>query len=252
MIILATTMLLGLALASTFSLDLASLEEEPDNSDRYSGTPEDDAFTARDGNALMIGQDGDDTLIGGSGNDWLIGADGKDELHGGTGQDVLVGGAGADYMLAGDGSDFVEAANIVDMNALESSAEAAQNFQDIHFHYDYSNTDDEGDTIDTGAGDDTIILGEADSLTSGEGSDEIVIGDWITKGLAAEVLDFDSDEDVLVVAYLQDKDAPDVELSYNEAKTVAELRADGFLMAKLHTTNGQVSLSNIRLAAYTA
>ncbi|MGN7127666.1 cadherin-like domain-containing protein [Methylorubrum thiocyanatum] len=114
------------------------------------GEAGDDLLDGGEGRDILDGGDGDDLLLGGEGNDSLYGAAGADDLSGGAGADVLVGeagddrlqgGEGADILLDGAGRDLVlcEAGDDVIILALDGAA----------------------DTVDGGAGRDTLDLSAA-------------------------------------------------------------------------------------------
>lgn len=248
--LIALSMLMGLVLASSLGLAAETAEEGSSASEKFAGTDQDDYFDAKDGNDLLIGQGGNDTLSGGNGNDWLVGAAGDDILDGGAGSDVIIGGKGADTLIGGAGNDFIEAANIVDTPRLEASLAQTSSFRDIAFGYDLPNTSDAGDKIESGTGNDTIVLGADDTLTSGSGADEISIGDWITNNAAATILDFDSEEDVLVFTYQKSTGLPKIDITRDEDEDVTEIRANGYLVAKLHKVQGFATSDNLRFASY--
>lgn len=136
------------------------------------GHPDDD---------LMVGGDGDDTLHGGTGDDSLIGGAGDDALHGYLGDDTLIGGAGEDTLFGGWGDDIVIGSEPADESA-------------------------ERDYLNGGHGDDTIVAGPGDIVTAGEGADMVAAAGWDTPAgdaghPAARFLDFDADEDTIVVFY---------------------------------------------------
>jgi len=87
------------------------------------GTARNDTLRGLGGNDLLRGLGGADTLVGGPGNDRLLGGDGVDRLVGGSGHDRFAGGAGNDRIEARDG---------------------------------------ERDTVDCGAGRDTVIADKLD------------------------------------------------------------------------------------------
>ena len=86
----------------------------------------------------IVGGFGTDALRAGAANDLLVGDQGNDTLDSGAGDDDLRGGEGADTVRAGDGNDKVSAADGV------------------------------ADTVDCGAGEDTVTADKADQLTGCE------------------------------------------------------------------------------------
>jgi Ca2+-binding RTX toxin-like protein/subtilisin family serine protease len=95
--------------------------------------------------ATLIGTEAADVLIGGAGNDSLVGSHGEDTLLGGDGSDRLFGG----WRMEGDFLDFGGGDDIVD--ALLQVGR---------------------DTIDAGAGNDTLLLGDYAWTVE-------ISGDWI-------------------------------------------------------------------------
>lgn len=156
----------------------------------------------------LNGGDGDDALYGSDDNDSLIGGNGNDTLNGGAGNDTLAGGSGNDYFvvesdgdvvieLAGGGIDTVEVtgsniaaytlgANIENgyfgyasgvANNLAITGNALNN--EIYA----SLSSDVIQTINTGAGNDTIYLNLSSAsatIDGGTGKDvlEVTIGDF--------------------------------------------------------------------------
>jgi Ca2+-binding RTX toxin-like protein len=102
------------------------------------------AFSAN-AQATLIGTEAADVLIGGAGNDSLVGSHGEDTLLGGDGSDRLFGGwrMEGDFLNFGGGDDIVDA-------LLQVGC----------------------DTIDAGAGNDTLLLGDYAWTVE-------ISGDWI-------------------------------------------------------------------------
>jgi Tol biopolymer transport system component len=96
-----------------------------DAPDAITGTAKNDVINGGAGNDKLSGGAGNDKLSGGAGNDLVDGGKGNDQLTGGTGVDKLVGGAGNDKLNAADGKK---------------------------------------DTVDCGAGKDTVTADKADKL----------------------------------------------------------------------------------------
>ncbi|WP_146204181.1 VWA domain-containing protein, partial [Prosthecochloris marina] len=84
----------------------------------------------------IIGTDGNDTLNGGPYSDYIKGRDGNDTIYGNDGNDMLIGGDGTDILWGGEGDDIL--------------------------------VFDTADTIDGGAGTDTLFVkaGESVDFTS--------------------------------------------------------------------------------------
>ena len=74
-----------------------------DHDDEITGSRGSDSLDGGKGNDVLNGGAGNDKLSGGAGNDTLNGGAGKDTLNGGKGVDKLNGGAGADKIVANDG-----------------------------------------------------------------------------------------------------------------------------------------------------
>lgn len=223
-----------------------------DGSDGLTGSDGDDTLAGGGGNDLLLGKDGNDTLSGDGGSDWLIGSDGDDDLIGGAGDDVLIGGAGHDQIDAGEGDDFVEAANVVDEQRLESSAATATGLSDIDFVYGLPGTSDQGDVVDLGPGDDTVVGGDSDTLTGGAGADEFALGDWIKAGNPAEITDFDSAEDLLSIAFAEGDPLPEMEVRTDTLTGAKTVYADGKPIAVLSGASPEFSLRNVAITRYAA
>jgi Ca2+-binding RTX toxin-like protein len=111
--------------------------------DALLGTPMGDKLTGAGGTDSLFGAAGDDCLTGDAGDDWLSGGDGADDLRGGAGDDLVYGGAGNDQIDAGKGRDVVKAGTGNDtIKAKDRKAE----------------------TIDCGAGKDTVTADKTDKL----------------------------------------------------------------------------------------
>ncbi|WP_158259380.1 calcium-binding protein [Hasllibacter halocynthiae] len=197
--------------------------------DRLQGGAGDDVLDGWDGDDLLVGGeggdalsghfgadgldggDGDDRLIGGQGDDRLDGGSGADVLHGSDGNDVLIGGGGSDVLHGGRGSD------VLDGVRGEGAAAAAE------------------DDLNAGQGDDTLRLGAGDHGYGDRGQDDFVLGRWIEGGASAEILDFDREEDRIVI----ELDAAEINGAVVDVVTDAEGRSvvtlDGAPIASLGT-----------------
>lgn len=158
----------------------------------HGGTGDDELF-GHDGNDTLFGEAGDDSLVGSDGDDDLVGGEGNDVLHGDIGDDRLQGGTGADTLFGGWGNDVIIGLSGEGMEART-------------------------DYLNGGGGDDLILAGARDIVTAGEGADSIALGDWLSAaGHQAQILDYDSAEDSLMVVYddLSDQE-PEVTLEPDE------------------------------------
>jgi Ca2+-binding RTX toxin-like protein len=111
--------------------------------DALLGTPMGDRLTGAGGVDSLFGGAGDDCLDGGAGNDWISGGDGADDLKGGIGNDTIYGGAGNDKIDGGKG------VNAVSAGAGNDTIKAKNRKRE---------------TIDCGAGRDTVTADKTDKL----------------------------------------------------------------------------------------
>ncbi|UWR20910.1 cadherin-like domain-containing protein [Sulfitobacter sp. S190] len=150
----------------------------------YVGDPEGDLVDA--GDAFLPGEepqddiieagDGDDTVRAGLGNDEVSGGEGNDDINGETGDDVLDGDAGDDTITGGDGSDTVSGGD-GDDSIVTGNGDV---LPDIGFPGVFDPDplpDNDRDSVDGGAGSDTIRTGDdRDTITGGDGNDVINAG----------------------------------------------------------------------------
>lgn len=183
--------------------------------DTLMGEGGDDTLSGLDGNDSVHGGDGNDQIDGGAGADEVFGNNDNDTIDGGTGEDSLHGSAGQDVVDGSGGDDVV-------WGGLDDDTIAGGLGQDTLFggfgndlvigvETDASvleqNDADDGDFLNGGAGEDTLIAGNDDTVTAGDGADSIVLGDWIAQGAAVDIIDFNGDEDDIVLVY-DDADGP--------------------------------------------
>ncbi|SEK79003.1 Hemolysin-type calcium-binding repeat-containing protein [Roseovarius nanhaiticus] len=172
--------------------------------DTLNGDADDDTLSGDEGDDKLYGHEGADDLSGGDGADSLVGGDGGDTLAGGAGDDTLHGGLGDDWLTGGRGSDILFGGWGNDtLSGLEQESET-DDWDDL----------DVMDFLNGGGGDDVITAGAGDVVTTGEGADTVILGDWLSAAHQAEILDFEPDEDTLMVIYddLQG-DVPEVGLA---------------------------------------
>ncbi|WP_226779778.1 calcium-binding protein [Oceaniglobus trochenteri] len=148
---------------------------------------------AQDGQTLLHGGAGDDTIIGGPGGSYLDGGehgetpgDGDDRLSGGVGNDTIRGGWGADSLWGGAGDDRLDHRGVDAERIIAERHEFAWHL------------DDAPDSLDGGAGDDTLVFDRGDRATGGAGNDVF----WLYAGGAgaADITDFTPGQDFLRVS----------------------------------------------------
>lgn len=137
------------------------------------GTGDDEIFGgATDDGDDLSGDEGDDTLQGGGGDDTLDGGIGDDVIEGGTGADDITGGDGADSVVGGDGNDTIDTSGSQDL--LDAGWPG---YGPIPAVAPDGDPDDDKDTVDGGAGDDSISTGDdADVINAGTGNDTVDAG----------------------------------------------------------------------------
>ncbi|RKF16202.1 calcium-binding protein [Roseovarius spongiae] len=198
-----------------------------DGDDTLNGGEDDDALTGgagldtlygNVGDDVMEGGAGDDSLHGGAGDDTLAGDDGDDALHGGLGDDALDSGAGRDTLFGGWGDDTL------------------------------SGLGDGADFLNGGGGDDMITAGAGDMVTGGEGADTVALGDWLNGEHQAQILDFATEEDNLMVIF-DDIADPDPEVAIERDEDDANIRhlvLNGARIAAVHGAPG-LTLGHVTL-----
>ena len=122
------------------------------------GTGQGDAIDGRGGNDLLFGQGGHDVVRGGPDGGF------GDRVFGGFGIDVLQGDAGFDRIYSQDG---------------RSETLSGGEDRDVIFA-----ADSDDDSIDCGAGDDSVVADAADRVTDCE---EVVTVTGVFGGVAAEI-----------------------------------------------------------------
>ncbi|WP_283164673.1 calcium-binding protein [Marinobacter sp. M4C] len=171
-------------------------------------------------NNTLYGSDGNDKINGGMGNDALSGGYGNDQIDGGEGDDMIGGGGGSDNIQGGDGNDFIASASNILNNRQQlsasdlwsrwgqpagvlvtssgatwgtySGAQSGTHTVTLGDGIMPGIVDAFGDTIDAGAGDDTVLASwGADRVQGGAGNDYIF-------GLAgADILEGDEGADYI-------------------------------------------------------
>jgi hypothetical protein len=120
--------------------------------DRLVGGDGDDLLKGQGADDCLEGGTGDDVLDGGDGNDRLAGSAGRDRLSGGTGDDKLTGGKGNDRLTGGPGNDTFSPGSgrdVVDAGGGNDTINSVDGVKE---------------TIDCGAGKDTVRADRRDRL----------------------------------------------------------------------------------------
>ncbi|MEO0772979.1 MAG: calcium-binding protein [Pseudomonadota bacterium] len=214
--------------------------------DILSGGAGADVLEGQDGDDLLSGDEGADTLAGGFGDDLLDGGVGDDSLQGGQGGDTLEGGEGDDALHGYHGDDVMRGGD------GEDSLFGSLGDDILHGLSETGEDDGDKDYLNGGVGDDTITAGANDIVTAGDGADVIQFGDWNAVGGPAEVMDYQSAEDTLVVLYDQGTEEP--ELTFEQDSQNSDLysvMADGQLIAQVHSAT-PVTAADITLVEQSA
>ncbi len=134
---------------------------------------------------------GDDTVVAGLGDDEVDGGSGDDSIDGGTGDDDLLGGDGADTLIGGAGSDTIDGGADDDL-IVTDNGELRPDIDYPGLFVADSDPENDRDSVDGGAGNDTISTGDdRDTISGGEGADVIDGGiddDEIAGGDGADVI----------------------------------------------------------------
>ena len=150
-------------------------------------------INAGSGNDTVVGLDGDDQIFLGDGDDVSGSSEladasqmlGDDVIRGGAGFDEIVDHLGANQLFGDQGADVLDATDgIVAADPTASIADFGT-----------------ADTLNAGAGADTLIGDDGDTMIGGTGTDNFTaIRDFTRVQAAVQVVDFDVSEDVLTVS----------------------------------------------------
>ena len=198
--------------------------------DRLIGGAGEDTIRGNGGDDVLQGNADADRIWGGEGSDIIRGGSGADALRGGWGDDVIAGGSGSDRLIGGFGQDTLRGNGGADR--LQGQAGDDQLYG--------GGGDDRlsgasGENIlSGGGGDDRLIsAGYDDTLTGGRGADTFDI----RSGSYAEITDFDSTEDRIVVRSIEN---PQVEV-YDGVGSVSVSIYDG------NSFSGHIELTGLSL-----
>ena len=137
--------------------------------------PNDDIVRAGDGNDTVYAGVGDDEVLAGDGDDLVYGEDGDDILAGGDGNDTVLGGEGDDVIDTGSGEVRPDI-GYPGFFEPDSDPENDRDSVDGGAGNDTIRTGDDRDTITGGAGDDVIDAGIDDDIVSGNDGDDRIVG----------------------------------------------------------------------------
>jgi Ca2+-binding RTX toxin-like protein len=157
-----------------------------------------DTIDGADGDEDIIsGYAGDDSIDGGAGNDTIFGGSGDDEIDGNIGDDHIFGEGGDDSIVGGDGSDTVTGGDGDDV--IDTSGPGSAGFTPAYdlgftgFVMPDADPDNDKDSVDGGAGDDTIFTGDdADIIDGGDGDD------YLDGGIDADSIDGGAGDDTII------------------------------------------------------
>ena len=131
-----------------------------------------DTLLGGDGNDTLFGADGDDLIDGGNGDDSLVGAGGNDSILGGSGNDILDGQAGDDTLAGQGGADTVIGGEGNDVYLWNATSDG----DDV-----VSSTDgDDRMSVTTGGASDVVSVGKIGSkLTVVSGANQLIVNPTI-------------------------------------------------------------------------
>ncbi|MCF6231732.1 MAG: Hint domain-containing protein [Rhodobacteraceae bacterium] len=129
------------------------------------------------------GEDGDDQLHGG---------DGDDIIYGQGGDDTITGGDGSDTVYGGDGDDVIDTSGSIGTALPDRGFDGYPSLGIPPIPADADIFDDR-DTVDGGAGDDTIITGDDNDIIDGGSGNDTIDG-----GLDDDTIDGGTGDDFIV------------------------------------------------------
>ncbi len=137
--------------------------------------PNDDVVLAGAGDDTVEAGLGDDTIFGGDGDDIIDGEEGDDVVKGEGGNDTLIGGDGNDTLLGGDGKEYVEGGDGDDLidTRFDTNLPLPDRGYPGLFPGDGDPLDGR-DTVDGGAGNDTIYTGDDNDFIDGWTGDDVI------------------------------------------------------------------------------
>lgn len=131
--------------------------------------PDNDRVNAGRGNDTVFGGGGDDSIFGAEGDDSLVGQGGDDTLDGGLGEDILRWdgiGDGRDLVFGGDGADLAQVMLSSSANNVGIGQDALGRLtvREGRALLTIDNATVTQANINTGAGNDVVIIGDLDLI----------------------------------------------------------------------------------------
>ncbi|WP_298843888.1 LamG-like jellyroll fold domain-containing protein [uncultured Roseobacter sp.] len=163
------------------------------------GTSEENSLTGGGGADTILGGVSDDSITGGAGDDSITGGAGDDALSGGEGSDTFVvrDNVGADTITGGESgsdNDAIDASGLSGPVTVTYSGDEAGDLSDGRDTVTFKETetlilsdfadvvdgsaDNSGLNISAGAGDDSVIGGDAADAVDGGAGNDTISGDW--------------------------------------------------------------------------
>ena len=216
------------------SLPAGSAISGTSGKDKLSGTAGNDTMLGAEGHDYLNGSYGNDSLNGGAGNDTMYGGSGDDTVIGGLGRDIIRNYKGSDLLDGGAGNDEITASYSPDGPGASETLIGGTGDDTIRYVGEYSS-----DSVDAGAGDDTIYIelrtnAEVGTLSStitlGEGKDSVSVFVPSSTKLAdhhVTFTDFNTSEDQLDIGNLLSRKIPSWDGATNPFDGYARFVDDG-------------------------
>jgi Ca2+-binding RTX toxin-like protein len=146
----------------------------------------------------ILGGSGFDAIWGQEGDDYIHGESGTDQLFGGSGDDFIQGGTDFDYIYGGSGNDTLVSSAVSNVpgsylftvdythNGITNAASGGS----VTVEIGSLGTDDSGDLLEGGIGDDTYYIDGANDIVrefAGEGNDRLETPVSYTLGANASI-----------------------------------------------------------------
>jgi hypothetical protein len=147
-----------------------------------------DFVTGGVGDDSILTGDDSDTIDAGADDDFVNAGIDDDSVFGASGDDTLIGSHGSDTMDGGQGDDFIDASNPAALEIDDATDPVPEN---------------DRDSVEGGAGDDTIITGDDDDILFGDAGDDSLDGgideDTLVGGGGADTMQGGADADTFLV-----------------------------------------------------